>query len=529
MKRFAAIFLALTVFCAASLHALNDASGLADAAGTAVRRPSDGQCEDRAPLVGHGLALCPARMAGEANGIPDAAQSPATQTKTVQTSVEALDSKGGALEHSVWGILAVNFKGDTIASLNKGKCMVPASNMKLVTTAAAYLRLGRDYRFNTTIATDGQIKDSTLCGNLYIIGGGDPLIGNLFSYLPKEDVPFSKWNKILTDNGIARIEGAVVGDGSYFCGELRHSDWSTEDERSKDGVVPSGLTWRGKMGDSIPDGPLAAATHFRRWLIANGIPVSGTAAETGARQPLDRHASACPAEGGTEPKTAARQPSDRQCPDQAPLEGHGGALCLSRTAIVMPDSLTILGTAQSATLNHIASIANHQSDNFCAETLLKAIGKSNNGSDDYDTATAALHRALSPIGLAGPSAGMRFADGSGLSRKNYLSPEFLVSLLRGMARSRCYKDYLHSLPRPGRADGTLKTRLPKAPSAVKDRIYMKSGSMNGVRCFSGYILPSDGNAQNTICFSIMVNNYVGRQAELAPVLDALILELANEN
>ena len=491
MKRFAAIFLALTVFCAASLHALNDAGGLAAASGTAV----------------HGSFLSgPERGGSGVNGSPDAAQSPATQTKTVQTSVEALDSKGGALGHAVWGVLAVNFKGDTLAKLNKGKCMVPASNMKLVTTAAAYLKLGRDYRFNTTIATDGQIKDSTLCGNLYIIGGGDPLIGNLFSYLPKEDVPFSKWNKILTDNGIAQIEGAVVGDGSYFCGELRHSDWSTEDERSKDGVVPSGLTWRGKMGDSIPDGPLAAATHFRRWLIANGTPVSGTAAETGVRQP-----------------------SDRQCPDRAPLEGHGGALCLSRTAIVMPDSLTILGTAQSATLNHIASIANHQSDNFCAETLLKAIGKSNNGSDDYDTATTALHRALSPIGLAGPSAGMRFADGSGLSRKNYLSPEFLVSLLRGMARSRYYKDYLHSLPRPGRADGTLKTRLPKAPSAVKDRIYMKSGSMNGVRCFSGYILPSDGNTQNTICFSIMVNNYVGSQTKLAPVLDALILELANEN
>ena len=491
MKRFAAIFLALTVFCAANLHALNDAGGLADASGTAV----------------HGSFLSgPERGGSGVNGSPAAAQSPATQTKTVQKSVEALDSKGGALEHAVWGVLAVNFKGDTLANLNKGKCMVPASNMKLVTTAAAYLKLGRDYRFTTTIATDGTVKDSTLFGNLYIIGGGDPLIGDLFSYLPKEDIPFGKWNKVLAENGIARVNGDIVGDGSYFTGELRHTDWSSEDERSKDGVVPSGLTWRGKMGDSIPDGALAAATHFRRWLIANGTPVSGTAAETGARQP-----------------------SDRQCPDRAPLEGHGGALCLSRTAIVMPDSLTILGTAQSATLNHIASIANHQSDNFCAETLLKAIGKSNNGSDDYDTATAALHRALSPIGLAGPSAGMRFADGSGLSRKNYLSPEFLVSLLRGMARSRYYKDYLHSLPRPGRADGTLKTRLPKAPSAVKDRIYMKSGSMNGVRCFSGYILPSDGNTQNTICFSIMVNNYVGSQTKLAPVLDALILELANEN
>ena len=426
----------------------------------------------------------------------------------VQRSVNALDSKGGALENSTWGMLAVNFQGDTIAQLNKGRRMVPASNMKLVTTAAAYLKLGRNYTFKTQIATDGSIQDSTLVGNLYIIGGGDPLIGDLFTYLPAEDVPFGKWRKALEDNGIRRIEGDIIGDGSYFSGELRHTDWSTEDEISKDGVVPAGLTWRGKMEDSLPDGPLAAATHFHRWLQDNGIVVTGEAGYV------------------------VRQPSAGQCEDRAPLVGHGLALCPARMdagANDIPDSLHILGTAQSATLNHIATITNHQSDNFCAETLLKAIGKANNGSDDYDTATEALHRALSPIGLAGPSAKMRFADGSGLSRKNYLTPEFLVSLLRGMARTSYYKDYLNSLPRPGRKDGTLQTRLPKAPVPVKNRIYMKSGSMNGVRCFSGYILPSDGNTSKTIAFSIMVNNHVGGQAALAPVLDQIILELANEN
>ena len=399
----------------------------------------------------------------------------ATLPTNVQKTVAQLDAKGGKLEHSVWGILAVNFKGDTLAQLNQGRCMVPASNMKLITTAGAYLKLGRGYTFKTQLATDGEIRDTTLFGNLYVIGGGDPLIGNLFTYLPKEDIPFGKWRKVLEDKGIRRIEGDIVGDGSYFSSERRHTDWSTEDEITKDGVVPAGLTWRGKMGDSIPDGPLAAATHFRRWLIANGIVVTGGAGENTV------------------------------------------------------DSLTTLGIAQSASLNHIATIANHQSDNFCAETLLKAIGKANNGSDDYDTAIAALHRVLSPIGLAGPSAGMRFADGSGLSRKNYVSPEFLVRLLTGMAKTGVYKDYLGSLPRPGRKDGTLQTRLPKAPAAVKNRIYMKSGSMNGVRCFSGYILPSDGDTRKTIAFSIMVNNFVGKQSELAPVLDDLILELANEN
>ncbi len=435
----------------------------------------------------------------------------ATLPTNVQKTVAQLDAKGGKLEHSVWGILAVNFKGDTLAQLNQGRCMVPASNMKLITTAGAYLKLGRGYTFKTQLATDGEIRDTTLFGNLYVIGGGDPLIGNLFTYLPKEDIPFGKWRKVLEDKGIRRIEGDIVGDGSYFSGERRHTDWSTEDERSKDGVVPAGLTWRGKMGDSIPDGPLAAATHFRRWLQDNGIAVSGRA--------LERHASACPAEGGTEPERAmsvAREPQGTLGAE--PLNNEDGQA-----------RLTILGIAQSASLNHIATIANHQSDNFCAETLLKAIGKANNGSDDYDTATAALHRALSPIGLAGPSAGMRFADGSGLSRKNYVSPEFFVRLLTGMAKTGVYKDYLGSLPRPGRKDGTLQTRLPKAPAAVKNRIYMKSGSMNGVRCFSGYILPSDGDTRKTIAFSIMVNNFVGKQSELAPVLDNLILELANEN
>ena len=441
----------------------------------------------------------------------------ATLPTNVQKTVRQLDAKGGKLENSVWGILAVNFQGDTLAQLNMGKRLAPASNMKLVTTAAAYLKLGRNYTFKTQLATDGEIRDTTLFGNLYIIGGGDPLIGDLFTYLPKEDIPFGKWRKVLEDKGIRRIEGDIVGDGSYFCGERRHTDWSTEDEISKDGVVPAGLTWRGKMGDSIPDGPLAAATHFRRWLIANGITVTGEAGST---------VYSATATHGITPENKFSGGPDRLTQKTSV---NGSPASPADTTSWLPDSLAILGIAQSASLNHIITITNHQSDNFCAETLLKAIGKANNGSDDYDTATEALHRALSPIGMAGPSAKMRFADGSGLSRKNFISPEFIVGILMGMSRTSLYKDYLGSLPRPGRKDGTLLARLPKAPAAVKNRIYMKSGSLGGVRCFSGYILPSDGNTRKTIAFSIMVNNYVGKSSELTQALDNLILELANEN
>jgi len=122
---------------------------------------------------------------------------------------------------------------------------------------------------------------------------------------------------------------------------------------------------------------------------------------------------------------------------------------------------------------------------------------------------------------------MRFADGSGLSRKNYVSPAFFVSFLRAMARHAQYKTFLNSIPKLG--SGTLKTRMKDSPKSVKDRVYMKSGSMNGVRCFSGYILAGDGNPSRTICFSVLTNNAVASSSKTAQVLDNLIETLALEN
>ena len=413
------------------------------------------------------LAILAAGIAAHAQGAASA----------VQAKAAALDAPGGLLESSNWGFKAFKL-ADTqknLVSLNAKKRLVPASNMKLVSTGAALLAFGPEYRFETRFAHSGEIKDSVLCGDLYIIGGGDPLIGELFPYLPGRE--FSAWQKVLDDAGIRRIEGDIVGDGSYFKGEPRHGDWSMEDHRTKDGVVPRGLTWRGRMEDSVPDGPYAAALYFAEWLGgANG------------------HIQVC-----------------------------GNAMSGS-----LPDNLLHqIGTVRSAPLREIASVANHWSDNFCAETLVKALGLKYRGSDEYGAATTALHDALAPLGLKDRSYGMRFADGSGLSRKNYISPEFMADFLAAMARSRVWKDYLASLPRPGMKDGTLTARLKDCPD--KSRIFMKSGSMNGVRCYSGYILSGNGRKEDTIVFSLMVNNYVGNNSRLNTSLDALIAALAEIN
>lgn len=381
----------------------------------------------------------------------------------------------GPLAQSVWGFLAVNMKGDTLVNLNSGRRMVPASNLKLITTGAVLLNLGGDYRYSTTFATAAPVRDSVLAGDLVVIGGGDPLIGELFPYLPAPDETFGKWYKILTDNGIRSVVGDIIGDGSWFAGPQCHPDWNVEDLETRDGVVPSGLTWRGKMGDTLPDGPSTAALRFREWLDAS----------------------------------------------VGQMAGHDGN--------VAPDSLRILGSVESLPLRDLIRIANCQSDNFIAETLIKTLGKSINGDDAYGPSTEALHKALAPLGLMAASGQMRFADGSGLSRKNYVSPAFMVAFLRAMARSRAWDDFLQSLPFPGEKETTLERRLPKKPYTLRHRIRMKSGSMNGVRCFSGYILPNNGRKDDIIAFSILTNNAVAQGSQVYGLIDEMIESLANEN
>ncbi len=400
-----------------------------------------------------------------------------TPDTAAQRKAKALDGPGGIFEACNWGILAVNAKGDTIAKLNHKRRMVPASNMKLITTGAALLKLGGGYTFRTRIATDGEIRDSVLFGNLYIIGEGDPMLGELFSYLPKPDRTFEQWGKIISDAGIKRIGGAIVGDGTHFAEEPYHEDWTREDFESKDGVMPSGLCWRGRMDDSIPDGPLAAAIHFDEWLQSHGVTVLGM-----------------------------------PCAGSIPEE-----------------YLTELGRTFSPPLRSIVSITNHRSDNYSAELLLRELSLQTTGYDDYKHAIPALHNALSPLGLASESRKMHFVDGSGLSRKNYISPDFMVKYLRAMARTGVYTDFHNSLPNPGRADGTLKPRLPEAGPATKNRIFMKSGSMNGIYCFSGYIDAPSGKARETVIFSVMVNNYVGPTNDMLRALDEVIAILADYN
>ena len=177
----------------------------------------------------------------------------------------------------------------------------------------------------------------------------------------------------------------------------------------------------------------------------------------------------------------------------------------------------VLGQSASPVLSKIVRQTNVLSDNFYAEAIFRQMGEKASGIAVYDSCRVAVYDVLEGL-MDSDLAGIRLEDGSGLSRLNTASPAFLVSFLRSMTRSRGFDAFLASLPQPG--EGTLNTLLPKLTPAQKARIRVKSGSMDGILCYSGYILDEQGKPARI--FSLMVNGATAKTAALRETLGGLI-------
>ena len=123
--------------------------------------------------------------------------------------------------------------------------------------------------------------------------------------------------------------------------------------------------------------------------------------------------------------------------------------------------------------------------------------------------------------------GASIKDGSGLSRQDYVSADFFCDFLESMTESPEFEAFLRSLPSPG-GNGTLEYNMAGYSASIRNRIKAKSGSMNGVRCYSGYILPSSPEGQ-TLIFSIMTNNCTEPVWKVRPLLDKMMAAAAATN
>ena len=453
-----------------------------------------------------------------------------------------------ALERAVVSICAMTGNGRTIVDINSEKMLVPASNMKLISTGAALHKLGADYRFETAIGHDGTIEDGVLKGNLYIIGGGDPTLGSKDSIAVSLEKVFGQWETMVREAGIRKIEGRIIGDGRAFEGMMEEPTWLWNDIGTYYGAGTSGLMFYENMqsfsvaaGEKVgapvkisPSYPLAPWMEFR-YNCTTGENGTGDqlymytsdlapVAEIRGTYGLDRGKKRLDCSNKYPEYTCAHYFMNHLKKKGIHSEGSGDFKL--DTDWQAQGDIHILGKTYSPTLDRIAFETNHASNNLYAETLLRGLSREMTGSASYDSACIALGTIMKELEVELKGADIQ--DGSGLSRQNYVSVEFFCRFLEGMMSSPYFEEYAASLPSPGKP-GTLSYNMKSYPESVRERILVKSGSMNGVRCYSGYIIPTEGCKDDCIIFSILVNNCTAPTWQLRPLLDKIMGVLAGLN
>ena len=186
---------------------------------------------------------------------------PQTQAQQKITEICAREPLRSALV----GVLAVRADGDTLVAINHRQKLVPASNVKLLTTGVALHLLGADYRFETRLGYTGTVQDGTLRGDVYILGGGDPTTGSRSDSTEGVGATFGKWAQLLYDAGIRRIEGRVIGDPRFFSDHTpQNLGWSFDDLGTYYGAGPSGLNFfENAQNFYITPGPSGRAVNYR--------------------------------------------------------------------------------------------------------------------------------------------------------------------------------------------------------------------------------------------------------------------------
>ncbi len=439
----------------------------------------------------------------------------------VIAEVEKIQKESGMRTASLgFSIIDLDAEPDSAAGYHMDTGLVPASTMKAITTAAANEILGPDFTFTTELQITGAIDETgTLDGNVVLRGGGDPTLGD-----SGISGTFEKWKAALAGKGIKKVEGSIVGDASVFGTRLLPDSWQWNDIGNYYGAGACGLTFHQNLfyctfnnkgagskasltgtdpklpgiefinemrvgsagsGDqgyiygnpygkifylrgtvpagsgsftikgSLPDPPFFCARAFTKYLNGNGIPVSG------------------------EPTTLR-------------LMGIAKKELPAREAVF---------EQKSDSLGSLMILTNHKSNNLRAECFHRMIGlKKKNKGTTLESSKATLdHWKAKGIDMTG----FEMADGCGLSRSNTVTPRQMALILYHAAKGENFSAFSKSLPLAGES-GTL--RSIGRGSAAQGRVRAKSGTLDRIKCYSGYVHSYSGKKY---AFAIFVNNYTG--------------------
>lgn len=409
-----------------------------------------------------------------------------------------------------------------IIERNTDKWFVPASTLKLLTTAAALQHLGPDFQIETSVyATQ---KDSKT--QLYVIGRGDPTF---------TDADLDNLVQQIVQQGIQHIDQLWGYDG-YFPGRAVHPNWEWEDVLAGYGASANGLILNeNALGVTLyptdVGKPLRVEwpdpTQGQQWQINNtsrtvesGEPITADIGRDWS-QPILHVFGNLTVDAGPDPfALAITQPGVhfieqfKSGLNQAGITVRQAGLSPSWPSLARSE---IVATVSSPPLSEWLSKINQDSNNLYAEALLKSIGRTLDNPDDTTQAgTELVQQILSELGVATNS--YQMVDGSGLSRHNLVTPHTLTDTLQAMADNIHSDLYRQSLATAG---DSLNYRYRHAPVPIE--LQAKTGYVSNNESLAGYLQPSN---HPPLVFSIFLNNADLSATEMRTVIDEIVVSLA---
>jgi D-alanyl-D-alanine carboxypeptidase/D-alanyl-D-alanine-endopeptidase (penicillin-binding protein 4) len=455
-----------------------------------------------------------------------------TAQNSIQQKITGWQSTPGLANASIGITVSDNQTNEKLIESKPQLSLVPASILKTITTATALEVFGPNFRFKTTFAYSGIVRNDTLFGDLQIIGGGDPTLGS--EYFP-ESKPFQeKWIKALQNKRIRVITGSLILDATIYESHMIPNTWVWEDIGNYFGAGASGIS----VFDNIyeihlksedvagkPTKVIGINPEIPNLELTNEVVSSDSNSD-------EAYVFGSPEENkrvirGTIPKNQTDFVVKASIPSPSVLLASEFRKKLSGNGIsvsggtkyekVITGSSNQLSVIQSPPLWDIIRVTNHESVNLFAEHFLKHLAFQRTGLGTTENGCKFVMQFWKDKGL--DMTGFFMNDGSGLSRFNAITANQMVDILNYMRNKSAYPaDFYQSLATVG--NGTL-TVFSEA-NFPNDCLHAKSGSMTRVRCYAGYLTTLSGRQ---LSFAIMLNNFSCSQKEATLKIEELLVEL----
>lgn len=467
------------------------------------------------------------------SAMPATAQNSAAIGRSVS---EVLKSSG--MGHASLSVTVYNItKKESVYNYQSQTSMTPGSLSKIFTTAIGFEQLGSDFRFITVLAHDGFIdQKGTLQGNLYIIGGGDPMLGSYRFHQTTPDTLFAQWTAALRGRGIQSINGRLLFYSNIFDNKPLHDSWTWGDIGNYYGAGAYGLNFHENMyfvrfrpGKEVGYPATVAQTEPKELNVRSYNEVTTAAKGTGDQvviygdpnQNVRRYCGTVPMGKDLFPVRGAMPSPPRSCAELFANYLRNHEISVSNNVAectTLPSNLSNLLEHHSNTYYVIAQYTNQTSNNIYAESIFKYLGYNAYKKGSFENGCKCIYQYLKNHSIN--TSGVQIVDGCGLSRNNLVTTDFVCRFLAHIQSRPVYTDFRKSLAKV-KESGTARNMLKDLPDNIE--MYLKSGTMDNVKAYAGYVV----NEQNEeLCFCIVSNNHTCSNAEIKSKMEKILRSIA---